>query len=1133
MPKSRSTGEVEFQGMVIVWLNSELKRRPGIPLELVTQETSDSDKKRNDIVIWRKRASHDAFLTIELKTPETPITDPILLQDACSKAQRWDAPLFAIWNMQSAEIYRTPEGHDLPTPSDRLYQFPFDRRVSNVEDWLKDDVQKRLQKRSIEILLKGWEIYSEGSAGLPIDASVFVDRLSKRIFDLRNEVAPELGSLAASNRKLRLRLRHIAAAQGFAGFVDDIVEAIAGQYCYRLVGQILFYFALRRAFTNLRVLTVEKGKPVIDGLQPYWEEVRKFDYEALYSPNELDGTVPLNENAERLLRGLVDDFNLYDWNSLKVDVLGAIFEQLIPKEEQLLLGQFYTPARVADLLLAMTIDGEKPRILDPGCGSGTFLLRAHQFLNESQGLKHKELLPNLWGFDISPFAAELSVINLYRQDMNITESFPRILSGDYFARSVGDDVEFPPARAGVQTKVKSQIPEFDVVVANPPYLRSQNQDDLDPKYRNLLFSVVFKELEIEAPAKTDLFAFFVYHSAGFIRPGGRIGFVTSASWLTADYGYQMQRFLLEELSLIAVIASDVESFFSTVEQNTVLFVARKRLKDERPNADETIRFVSLKKKLGELFPDRSDRWGEVTRLADEIESAARDVENKRYQIRTVPLVEELEALRTNAGNPRNWSINLRAPKAYFDLVEGEPERITRLGDVADCHLGYKSLQNQFFYMDQETIDSYAIEDRYIRPLIRLRECRLDAYVQKPKPSTFVFLCKDSEEDLRGTGALKYVRSMADRPATSRRQSDRQLTIAETLKRQSGGLWYAPKAVPNQANLWVRKAFGEIYSPFVFETPQVLDQRCNYLNPKGALSWQAIAAVLSSSVFALAVEAAGSASLGGGALEMPTRKLREVSVPDIRKMTEEELSTLEALAEAVWDKTQPIAWTDDSLDIPNELKRLDEFLLEFVGSTVSTQDLYKAIRRSVGIRIQLGRSRVKVQRKSQSANVKSVAEHIVASHRAAIESVQFPETLIPTKAERLSIDIDPAFKLAAHLGPLMTNSELRVETLDGIEVLNKVLDKPIAEILLRALLLGRRRFAIATDPSVAQGVLTGFWEWLPPLMQRIKAECSATSLGSRFEGEVFDQALKVLGWSQRVTEEELFGDFRIPDASGRD
>ena len=67
-----------------------------------------------------------------------------------------------------------------------------------------------------------------------------------------------------------------------------------------------------------------------------------------------------------IIRLLIEQLGTYDWNSLTDDVLGSIFEHLIPREEQVLLGQFYTPRPVADLLAALTIDAAAPLSSTPG-----------------------------------------------------------------------------------------------------------------------------------------------------------------------------------------------------------------------------------------------------------------------------------------------------------------------------------------------------------------------------------------------------------------------------------------------------------------------------------------------------------------------------------------------------------------------------------------------------------------------------------------------------------------------------------------------------------------------------------------------------------------------------------------------
>ena len=664
MAKHKSN-EWEFQGQVLTWINEQISKRPGLGLDKATQEPSKITPKRNDLVIWWNRAANNAFFTIELKTPEVPITDPALLSDASEKASRWGASCFAIWNMQVAELYRTPE-KGAATPADRVYPFPLNPLIGGVDDWLEPKKGLALKADTVSIFETAWEKFAvKSDQTVEIEASVFVDKLAGRLEQLRSYLIPALSAKAA-NHTVRQRLKELAAEQGFLGFVENVDIAIAGQYAYRLIGQVLFYFALRRKQPSLKPLEIPGSAVLPSALRPFWDDVRRFDYEALFKKSELDTLVPFPPPAATVLRQIIEELSRYEWNNLRDDVLGAVFENLIPRTEQVLLGQFYTPTKVADLLIAFAVDAESANVLDPGCGSGTFVMRAYDYLKGQTSQSHADLLSRVWGFDISAFATELASINLFRQDMSAFDNFPRIISGNFFERFVGEEIPFPPAKAGGQDKVVIDIPQFQAIVANPPYLRSQNQDDLNEKYKQTLFNAAGKN-GVSAAAKTDLFAFFLYKSLEFLNPGGRLGFVVSSSWLTADFGATLQRVLLERLKLLAVIGSRVESFFSQVDINTVLIIAERRQQKE-PDADEIIRFVALKRKLDEMLgPKKDGYWSRVQDLVDSIEMTKDAVETDEFQLTPVPAQPERSALENSPTKPRNWSVYLRAPLSYFEL----------------------------------------------------------------------------------------------------------------------------------------------------------------------------------------------------------------------------------------------------------------------------------------------------------------------------------------------------------------------------------------------------------------------------------------------------------------------------------
>jgi hypothetical protein len=174
MAKHKSN-EWEFQGQVLTWIKEQISRRPGLGLDKATQEPSKMTPKRSDLIIWRNRGANNAFFTVELKTPEVSIKDPKLLNDACQKAVSWGAPCFAIWNIQMAELYRTPTLGTV-TPADRVYPFPLNPLIGSVDDWLDEKKCLALKADTVSIFETAWEKFAvKSEQTVKIEASVFVD----------------------------------------------------------------------------------------------------------------------------------------------------------------------------------------------------------------------------------------------------------------------------------------------------------------------------------------------------------------------------------------------------------------------------------------------------------------------------------------------------------------------------------------------------------------------------------------------------------------------------------------------------------------------------------------------------------------------------------------------------------------------------------------------------------------------------------------------------------------------------------------------------------------------------------------------------------------------------------------------
>lgn len=130
-----------------------------------------------------------------------------------------------------------------------------------------------------------------------------------------------------------------------------------------------------------------------------------------------------NKTIEVAIRAIIERLNQYDPETMEIvpdetrDILKKLYQFLVPKQIRHDLGEYYTPDWLAERCLnqvgygAKERDLLKKRVLDPGCGSGTFLILAIKRAKEHARLKNispaealTQITKNIVGFDLNPLA---------------------------------------------------------------------------------------------------------------------------------------------------------------------------------------------------------------------------------------------------------------------------------------------------------------------------------------------------------------------------------------------------------------------------------------------------------------------------------------------------------------------------------------------------------------------------------------------------------------------------------------------------------------------------------------------------------------------------------------------------------
>lgn len=112
---------------------------------------------------------------------------------------------------------------------------------------------------------------------------------------------------------------------------------------------------------------------------------------------------------------LLDVLAQYDLTKIDQDVLKELYQQLVDPDDRHDLGEFYTPDWIADMIVKDCLKNPEGRVLDPSCGSGTFLVSAiKRKLELLKNQKHKKLekiVDSVHGIDVHPLAVLISKAN--------------------------------------------------------------------------------------------------------------------------------------------------------------------------------------------------------------------------------------------------------------------------------------------------------------------------------------------------------------------------------------------------------------------------------------------------------------------------------------------------------------------------------------------------------------------------------------------------------------------------------------------------------------------------------------------------------------------------------------------------
>jgi len=365
---------------------------------------------------------------------------------------------------------------------------------------------------------------------------------------------------------------------------------------------------------------------------------------------------------DKVLKGIFKNLyypdSPYEFSVLPADILGQVYEQFLGKVIRLTAGHqakieekpevkkaggvYYTPTYIVDYIVENTVgklvEGKTPRqvselrILDPACGSGSFLLGAYQHLldwhleyyqkskvkSEQKRIvqvgaedwrltveeRKRILLNNIYGVDIDSQAVEVTKLSLLLKvlegekqsqssmfqervlpslDANI-KCGNSLIGPDFYAQqqtSMFEMEEEERYRINVfdwQTEFEEIMSAggFDAVIGNPPYINirilSKILGDNTKEYFKSKYFCAFKGY--------DIYVLFIEQGLNILKKAGHLGFIIPNKIGILDYAFKCRSLILERTSILNIVdASNLKVFGNVGVYPYIITLKKERAKD--------------------------------------------------------------------------------------------------------------------------------------------------------------------------------------------------------------------------------------------------------------------------------------------------------------------------------------------------------------------------------------------------------------------------------------------------------------------------------------------------------------------------------------------------------------------------
>jgi type I restriction enzyme M protein len=268
------------------------------------------------------------------------------------------------------------------------------------------------------------------------------------------------------------------------------------------------------------------------------------------------------QDPAKLRRLIVDLIDKEQWSSLSADVKGDAYEGLLQKNAEDVkggAGQYFTPRPLINAMVDAMRPDPKVTICDPACGTGGFLLAAHDYIAKHYSLdrEQKKRLKSgtIFGIELVDSVARLCCMNLLLHGIS------------------GNGTDQVPVT--VKDALAGKHGEYDMVLANPPFGKKSSVTIVNGAGEQQRESLIINRDDFWASTSNKQIN-FLQHIFTILKQHGRAAVVLPDNVLfEGGAGETIRRALLKQADVHTLLRLPTGIFYAQGVKANVLFFDRK------------------------------------------------------------------------------------------------------------------------------------------------------------------------------------------------------------------------------------------------------------------------------------------------------------------------------------------------------------------------------------------------------------------------------------------------------------------------------------------------------------------------------------------------------------------------------